>query len=316
MTRNRFGAIYWPMANIPPNAARFRLAHLSDPHLPLPAPHWTALLGKRLTGFLSWRGKRRFIHVPAALEAVRRDIAASGCDHIALTGDLANISLPEEFDRVAAWLPGLGTPERVSVIPGNHDAYVAVPWEQGLGKWAPYMTGDGTSAVHFPYLRRRGPIALIGLSTAVPKLPFMATGTLGAAQIEETAAMLRQAKAEGLFRVVLIHHPPHQGGAPWRKRLTDAPSFAAMLLAAGAEMVLHGHMHRTSLGSIGPIPVLGAASASAALDSRYGRAQYHLIDIGGEPGRWQADVAIRAIHADLGGCEADGGYHLALPAVA
>lgn len=288
----------------------FRLAHLSDPHLPLPPAAPGDLLGKRLTGYLSWRHRRRFIHVPEALEAVRADIAAKACHHIALTGDLANISLPAEFDRARAWLPSLGPPDLVSLVPGNHDAYVAVPWQAGLGKWETYMCGDGQTAAHFPFVRRRGAIALVGLSTAQPKPPFLATGTLGAKQIAAAAEHLERLGREGAFRVVLIHHPPHSGGAPWRKRLTDGAAFCSMLVRAGAEIVLHGHMHRSTLGRIGAIPVLGAASASASIDSKYGRARYHLIDIDGGPGAWQADVQLRAIREDLKGCAPDGAYRL------
>ena len=291
----------------------FRLAHLSDPHLPLPPAAWGALMGKRLTGYLSWQHKRRYIHLPQAREALRGDILANGCDHIALTGDLINISLPEEFGRARDWLPSLGSPENVSLVPGNHDAYVPVPWPTGLGKWAPYMCGDGHGEVRFPYMRRRGPIALIGLSTAQPKPPFMATGTLGAAQIEAAAALLEASAREKLFRVVLIHHPPHRGGAPWRKRLTDGADFRAMLARAGAELVLHGHMHRTSLGRIGAIAVLGAASASAAIDSKYGRAQYHLIDIDGAPGHWHADIQLRELADGQQGCALVGAYRLNWP---
>ena len=39
------------------------------------------------------------------------------------------------------------------------------------------------AAAGFPFVRRRGPLALIGLSTAVPTPPFMATGRLGEAQL-------------------------------------------------------------------------------------------------------------------------------------
>jgi hypothetical protein len=40
---------------------------------------------------------------------------------------------------------------------------------------------DGTP---FPFVRRRGPLALIGVSSAVPTPPLMATGRLGRAQLD------------------------------------------------------------------------------------------------------------------------------------
>ena len=82
------------------------------------------------------------------------------------------------------------------------------------------MSADD-GAVGFPYLRRRGPLALIGLSTAVPTPPFMATGRLGEAQLARLAETLVALAREKLFRVVLIHHPP-VSEAKRHKRLTDA----------------------------------------------------------------------------------------------
>ena len=101
------------------------LAHLSDPHLaPLPQPRWTELLNKRITGYINWQRNRRFVHERAALDAIVADLKAQAPDHIACTGDLTNIALREEFARGRQWLESLGTPENVSLVPGNHDAYV------------------------------------------------------------------------------------------------------------------------------------------------------------------------------------------------
>jgi len=101
------------------------LAHLSDPHLaPLPEPRWSELIGKRVTGYVNWQRKRRFIHDPAVLSAVAADVRAQAPDHIAVTGDVANISLPAEFRRGRDWLESLGSAQDVTFVPGNHDIYV------------------------------------------------------------------------------------------------------------------------------------------------------------------------------------------------
>ena len=291
----------------------FTLAHLSDPHLPLPPARPWELLGKRATGYVNWWRRRARLHVPEALAGVVADIKVQKPDHIALTGDLVNISLPSEFDRGAEWLATLGGPQDVTVIPGNHDVYVATAWPQSLGLWGAYMAGDGqppaTDFDVFPTLRRRGPIALIGLSSGVPKPPFFATGTLGAAQIARTEKLLAELGREGLCRVVLIHHPPLTTEKHF-KRLTDAAAFQAMIRRAGCELVLHGHNHRSEVaqiaGPVGTIPVIGVTSASAAPGSKYGRARWHLIRITHDAAGWQFDVELRALRADGAGCETDG----------
>src|SRR5271169_729618 len=140
----------------------FTLAHLSDPHLaPLPNPHWRELIGKRVTGYINWQRRRRFIHDPAVLAKIVADVKAHAPDHIAVTGDIANIALPDEFIRGRDWLGSLGPPRDVSFVPGNHDIYV--PEAAGFASrlWRAQMSGDD-GAVGFPYLRRRGPLALIG----------------------------------------------------------------------------------------------------------------------------------------------------------
>jgi 3',5'-cyclic AMP phosphodiesterase CpdA len=280
----------------------FTLAHLSDPHLPMPRATALELIGKRATGYLNWWRRRVHLHLPQALAGIVADIKEQKPDHIALTGDLVNISLTTEFSRAAEWLQALGGPADVTLVPGNHDVYVATAWPESLGLWGAYMAGDGappaTSFDVFPTLRRRGPVALVGLSSGVPKPPLFATGTLGEAQIAKAERLLADLKREPLTTVSHF------------KRLTDAAAFQAMIRRVGCELVLHGHNHRSEVARIagpdGPVPVIGVTSASAAPDSKYGRARYHLIHIERENGGWRMDVELRALRADGAGCEPDG----------
>ena len=291
----------------------FTLAHLSDPHLPMPKARPVQLLGKRATGYLNWWRHRVHLHLPEALAGIVADIKKQKPDHIALTGDLVNVALPQEFRRAAQWLAAFDGPERITVIPGNHDAYVSVTWKETMGLWGAYIASDGAAPAEgydvFPTLRRRGEIALIGLSTGVPKPPLLATGTLGDEQIARTEKLLADLGKEGLCRVVLIHHPPLTDQSRW-KHLTDAADFQAMIRRVGCELVLHGHNHRSEAarieGPAGPIPVLGVTSASAAPDSKYGRARYHLIHIEREDNGWRLRVELRALNAAFDGCEPDG----------
>jgi 3',5'-cyclic AMP phosphodiesterase CpdA len=293
--------------------AMFTLAHLSDPHLPMPRARALDLVGKRATGYLNWWRNRVRLHRPEALAGVVADIKVQKPDHIALTGDLVNVSLPQEFDRASKWLTDLGTPEEITIVPGNHDVYVATMWAESLGRWGAYMAGDGMPPAAdfeaFPTLRRRGPVALIGLNSGVPKPPFFATGTLGEKQIAAAERLLGELGREGLCRVVLIHHPPLTTEKHF-KRLTDATAFQAMIRRVGCELVLHGHNHRSEVARIaGPrgfVPVLGVTSASAAPTSKYGRARYHLIGIERERSGWRIGVDIRALRADGEACEPDG----------
>lgn len=261
----------------------FRLAHLSDPHLPsswLPAGA-RDLMSKRALSRFAWRRKRGQ-HDPAVLALTTADVNAYAPDHVAVTGDLTNFSTPEEFARARAWLSTLGPAERVTVSPGNHDALVDRAIDERLDGLRPWFgdAGDG-----FPFVRRRGPAALINLCSAVPTPPGLATGALGQAQLQRLAQCLEAAEGAGLARVVMLHHPPVERVVSRRKALDDAAGLRAVLLARGAELVLHGHAHEAVFGALegplGPVLVLGAPSASSP-GGKHAAAGWHAIEI--EPG--------------------------------
>jgi 3',5'-cyclic AMP phosphodiesterase CpdA len=261
------------------------LAHLSDPHIgPLPRPRRRELLGKRFTGYFNWTRGRRLVHDMDVLASLVADLKARRPDHIAMTGDILNIGLKAEYPLARAWLETLGSPQDVSFVPGNHDAYVRATMPDLSATFVPWITGDA-GAASYPYLRVRGNVALIGLSSAIPTPPFIASGRLGRRQCEACAGLLSKCARDGLVRVVMIHHPPYRGGARLGRALSDAELFEAMIRRAGAELVIHGHNHRLSVAYLqGPthkVPVVGVASASALLGGADHRAGYNLFEIDG-----------------------------------
>src|SRR5205814_10665862 len=189
----------------------FTLAHLSDPHLPpLPAARLRDLASKRALGYLNWIRNRHKYHRREVLNALVADIKAQRPDHIAVTGDLVNLSLEAEFAPSRAWLESVGAAEHVTVIPGNHDAYVRSTRHRAAEVWEDYIRGDeANGGTAFPFLRRRGPVALIGVSSAVPPLPMMATGRLGPPQLQPLERILAQLSTEQALRVLLVPHPLH-----------------------------------------------------------------------------------------------------------
>ena len=104
-------------------AAMFTLAHLSDVHLaPLPQPRMRELLSKRILGYANWLYGRHAFHRRTTLDVLIDDLKSRKPDHVAVTGDLVNISLPMEFQAAEDWLQALGHPADISIVPGNHDA--------------------------------------------------------------------------------------------------------------------------------------------------------------------------------------------------
>ncbi|ARE81614.1 metallophosphoesterase family protein [Roseovarius mucosus] len=284
----------------PETGAGITLAHLSDPHLPLTGPvPWHSVLNKRALSLLSWHRKRRHHHRPEILAMLIADMRDHAPDQIAVTGDLTNLGLESEYRAARRWLENLGRPERVMVIPGNHEALIRGAWDAGAAQWLPYWQGDAAPVTvdvsdAFPYMRRRGMLALIGVSSAVATPPAFASGAVSPAQLARLAPMLRKARDAGLCRVLMIHHPPLDGTVSARKALRDAAAFRAVLQAEGVELVLHGHSHRHHHQTLetrdGPASVIGVPSASSLYPEA---AAYHLYHIRPTAAGWEIDVTAR-----------------------
>jgi 3',5'-cyclic AMP phosphodiesterase CpdA len=320
-----------PYNRLPDHRQLFTLAHLSDPHLAgwaLPGPG--AIANKRAFGLLSWQFRRRWIHLPAVLEALIDDLRDAAPDHTVITGDVVNISLPHEFERATQWLSAFGPAEALTVIPGNHDAYIELPWESTIGRWRPYMQDEGTPETagttrfegpdDFPFVRRRGRIAIVGTSSACAMPIGSAGGRLGGPQIDRLRQKLDELGREKLFRVVLIHHPPFVDRSHPRKELEDVAELRAAIAASGAELVLHGHTHRSSLNRIavpdGTAPVIGVASASARAWGKKDPARYHLYRIEQSGSGWSVEVEVRSVAVGLDRFERTGGFRLEVPLAA
>jgi 3',5'-cyclic AMP phosphodiesterase CpdA len=169
-------------------------------------------------------------------------------------------------------------------------------------------------------LRVRDGVAVIGLNSAVVTPPFMATGRLGRAQRERFAGLLRRTGEQGLFRLVLLHHPPRVKDEKWRKRLVDGDALCRILGDEGAELVLHGHGHHSAEGAIpfagGAIPVFGIPSASA-LGRRPGRcARYYLYRVRRGERNWSVQIRIRGYQPATGTFTALDERYLSLPVMA
>ncbi len=277
----------------------FTLAHLSDVHLgPLPkGATFENFAAKRLIGGLSWSLNRYKLHRPEVANALRADIQAANPSHIAFTGDLVNIAARAEFEQGLAWLNDFGNGDLISFTPGNHDAYVPVSWEAGIGQFADYMSGDMRADAAFPFVRLRRNIALIGLNSASKQTLFRAGGELGAEQQSRLTKVLRDLGARGFYRVVMIHHPPGIGLSHPMRALTDAAEVQKILINEGAELVLHGHNHVRSLnllgGKGGKIPLIGVPSASMAYATKHEVASWNKYEISRNKGQWQTQVSIR-----------------------
>jgi 3',5'-cyclic AMP phosphodiesterase CpdA len=278
-----------------------RFAHLSDLHLPHePRLRLREHFSKRQLSVWSWR-RRRAVQSPVVLEALRAEMAVHHPDRILVTGDITNFSLPGEFTDAAHWLTGLPAP--VSIVPGNHDALVRMPHAEGWGKLDRWSTTPG----EWPYVHRHGWASFIGLKSALPTAPLLASGRLGSAQCARLAQVLAQERAAGQLRILMLHHPVADGVVTARKALRDRRELRAILREQGASLVLHGHARNARLdalnGPSGPIPCLCVPSSTALPNPHDEAARWHLVELPPAAGGW-ARVRVRQwalAHGSSGG---------------
>ncbi|MEC9343151.1 MAG: metallophosphoesterase [Pseudomonadota bacterium] len=285
----------------------YRLAHLSDIHLgPLPPVARRDLMSKRITGYVNWRRNRARRYAPQTTQRLVDDLVQRRPDHIAVTGDLVNLGLEAEILAARDWLATLGDPQDVSVVCGNHDAYVPGSLPFAFRQWQPWLTGDAGRTIKvaedYPVLRRRERLSLVGCNSARDSLPFFATGYFYGHQADGLARML-EAEA-GRCRVVMIHHPPVARATAFHKRLVGASRFRRVIARHGAELILHGHTHLDTVHTIpgpnGPVPVVGVPSAGESGGHSRPAARYNLFNIAEGPRGWSIAMQEYGAAGDTG----------------
>ena len=155
------------------------------------------------------------------------------------SGDLANRGRPAELEEAKAVLDRLAAP--LLAVPGNHDIPYTVP-ARFTRPWRAFEAVFGTTR---PVLTLDGVVAC-GLNSARPWRHQ--GGRLNPHSLAHAAAVLRDAPA-GALRIVVLHH--HLAGAPWRASrkfpLADRDAALEALSAAGADVIVGGHIHQSSV---------------------------------------------------------------------
>ncbi len=275
-----------------------KIAHLSDLHvLSLEGVSPWRFFNKRLTGYANLRLKRKHVHRPAYVRAIAQEIRRTNVDHVVITGDVTNLALESEFELAKRLLEDdLGLdPRDVSIVPGNHDLYTrgAMTKKRFSSYFADYLKSDlpelavDVGGGRFPFVKLRGPAAIIGLSSAVPRPPFVAAGKLGKKQIAALGDVLRHPEVKKRTPVVLLHHPAHNPLSRV-KTLLEGLHDAALLWTGVRDLtrglVLHGHLHtrvqRALPTSLGRLHAVGATSASLHHEAAAKMAGFNLYEIG------------------------------------
>ena len=224
----------------PPRRPRYTVVQVSDPHIPA-------------DGFLFDR-----VDACARVQASIEMIAAAGCspDVVILSGDVANRGEAEAYIRlrpvIDAALERFGA--KLLVAPGNHDD-VALLREHLLGREPERGPLDEVVRV--------GGLRLIGLDSTVPGEVH---GELDDAQLEALAGELAEPAPDGTLLVV--HHPPIWSTTPQSAlvALREPQRLAAVIRGSDVRLVLSGHTHRVSAGTVAGVPVWVSPSTGSHAD--------------------------------------------------
>jgi 3',5'-cyclic AMP phosphodiesterase CpdA len=280
-----------------------RVIHITDPHLTsLEGRSLGASLGKRNSGYLSWKLGRRSIYRRETLECLTTAIRAEAADQLILSGDLVHIGLEAEIDEVGKWLAELAPAEQIFFVPGNHDVYARDSWEALRRHWhfvlpAPVRGVHDSSTSAYPHIRDLGMVRLIGVSSACVTPVFSARGSLGQEQTDRLDVLLREAREQGRMPCIAIHHPPLPHMSPWRRALKENHALKAIISVRQPALVWYGHQHVNVNHKVDKTRIFCTAPASAVEN-----ASYRIFDIDpidqGEGQSWSIHMRLKSIAAD------------------
>lgn len=263
-------------------------AHLSDPHLPPPSIPWTSFFNKRLLSRILWKTKRRHVLCPSITDNLLKNIAQhKNISNLLISGDITNFGSREEYIQAANWLKKL--PIVPIVVPGNHDFMAPISYQNSLAFWEKW------SGPEFPFVRFIEKVAVIGLNSAIPTLPFTAYGYVSKKQLQRLGTLLAELGEQGYCRVVMLHHPARAGLLPYCKSLLNIGALTKVLRKYGAELVLHGHSHDATLTTIKntSIPLLGVSAASMKSPISHRKASWNHLTFTPQLKGWKINLIRR-----------------------
>jgi 3',5'-cyclic AMP phosphodiesterase CpdA len=274
-----------------------RVAHISDLHvLALDGAVPFRLFNKRATGYANLRWNRKHAHKSEVVRSIAEHLSRSEIDHVVISGDVSNLALESEFEAVRAILDDvLGLPPgAVTLVPGNHDVYTrgaeknrrfARYFERYLASDLPQHATEQPGG-KFPIVKLSGRAAVIGLSSALARPPFVASGRLGEDQLRALERILASPEVKERFPIIVVHHPVHNPPTWLKARLeglADAARLKQLLAPLSRGLLLHGHLHRRihrKLATLrGHVDVIGATSASLIHPSPARMAGYNLYEL-------------------------------------
>jgi 3',5'-cyclic AMP phosphodiesterase CpdA len=176
---------------------------------------------------------------PESIEALAALIEQVQPELVIASGDLTHRGLRGQHEKAAAFLRGLGLP--LVVIPGNHDIPYTFP-KRFTRTWSEFERIWETTEPFY----RSDSVVVAGLNSVRPWRHQ--SGRLRDDQVRRAQELLADGAPDGAYRIVTLHH--HLLGAPWRSRkkpVAKRNRVLAGLVEAGADLILAGHIHQSTV---------------------------------------------------------------------
>ena len=182
-------------------------------------------------------------------------------------------------------------------------------FDKSIIHWKDYIKTDVVLSKYFkmkkntfPYLKVRNEIALIGLSTAIPTLPFMCYGKIGKDQLIKLEDIFIYLSKKNYFKILILHHPIHKIGPFNYKGLLDNDKLIKLLDDYNIELLLHGHLHKDSITYLKTknsiIPCFGIPSSSN-VNKKAKQFSYNKYEIYKMNDEWNFNVYRRIYKNDI-----------------
>ena len=263
------------------------IIHISDLHFHTYPQNFQKCMSKRVLGMGNLYLRRAKQYPLQRAKLLVEQIKNMKWDHLVISGDLTQLSLKKDFLLARETLePLLKDPERVTIIPGNHDRYIHYTsktdyYKQYFGEFF------GNEEIHVRNLNQEW--VIVGWDSAHPNDWLTASGTVRRSTIQATENLLNSFPEKTRF--IIANHYPLTFPEGWKidhhhELYNLLPVRNWILRQPNIRLYLHGHIHRNwqhrlSRGSAPELLLLNSASSTSILHSGQ-KSSFHQIDLNGD----------------------------------
>ena len=263
------------------------IVHISDLHFHTYPQNIYEFKSKRILGMGNLLFRRASQYPLLRAKQLVEQIHQMKWDHLVISGDLTQLSLESDFSLARETLePLLKDPERITIIPGNHDRYIR---ESGVKDYYKQYFGEFFGDEEIKVQKLNSYWVIVGWDSAHPNDWLTASGTVRRSTIQATENLLNSFPEKTYF--IIVNHYPITFPEGWKvdhfhELYNLVPVRNWILRQPNIRLYLHGHIHRNWQHrlprDLSPeLLLLNSASSTSRLHPKQ-RSSFHKIDLAGD----------------------------------